>query len=396
MISNKMKSLVHNNSTIRAMFEEGKRLADQFGEENIYDFSLGNPNVEPPAAVKEAILAILSEESPNYVHGYMNNSGYEDVRQAIAEHLNQKYQLTLTGQHIIMTCGAAGGLNILLKTLLNPGDEVIAFAPYFGEYANYTANFDGVLVESMTDPETFQPDCANLEKVISPKTKVLLINTPNNPTGVVYTADTLKKIAALIEQKEAEYNTKIYVISDEPYREIAYNGIEIPYLLHYFKRCFIGYSYSKSLSLPGERIGYLVVNPTMDGLDEILPALNIANRILGFVNAPSLFQRVIARTLGSNVDVSYYQRNRDVLYSHLTSLGFQCVKPEGAFYLFPKCPIPDEAEFIAIAKKHNILLVPGSSFHYPGYFRLAYCVSFEKIKASLPAFTQLAEELHIK
>lgn len=396
MISNKMKSLVHNNSTIRAMFEEGKRLADQFGEENIYDFSLGNPNVEPPAAVKEAILAILSEESPNYVHGYMNNSGYEDVRQTIAEHLNQKYQLTLTGQHIIMTCGAAGGLNILLKTLLNPGNEVIAFAPYFGEYANYTANFDGVLVESMTDPETFQPDCANLEKVISSKTKVLLINTPNNPTGVVYTSDTLKKIAALIEQKEAEYNTKIYVISDEPYREIAYNGIEIPYLLHYFKRCFIGYSYSKSLSLPGERIGYLVVNPTMDGLDEILPALNIANRILGFVNAPSLFQRVIARTLGSNVDVSYYQRNRDVLYSHLTSLGFQCVKPEGAFYLFPKCPIPDEAEFIAIAKKHNILLVPGSSFHYPGYFRLAYCVSFEKIKASLPAFTQLAEELHIK
>lgn len=396
MISNKMKSLVHNNSTIRAMFEEGKRLADQFGEENIFDFSLGNPNVEPPAAVKEAILSILSEESPNYIHGYMNNSGYEDVRQAIADHLNLKYQLSLTSQHIIMTCGAAGGLNILLKTLLNPGDEVIAFAPYFGEYANYTVNFDGVLVESMTDPETFQPDCANLEKVISPKTKVLLINTPNNPTGVVYTSDTLKKIAALIEQKEAEYNTKIYVISDEPYREIAYNGIEIPYLLHYFKRCFIGYSYSKSLSLPGERIGYLVVNPTMDGLDEILPALNISNRILGFVNAPSLFQRVIARTLGSNVDVSYYQRNRDVLYSHLTSLGFQCVKPEGAFYLFPKCPIPDEAEFIAIAKKHNILLVPGSSFHYPGYFRLAYCVSFEKIKASLPAFTQLAEELHMK
>lgn len=396
MISNKMKSLVHNNSTIRAMFEEGKRLADQFGEENIFDFSLGNPNVEPPAAVKEAILSILSEGSPNYIHGYMNNSGYEDVRQTIADHLNQKYQLSLTSQHIIMTCGAAGGLNILLKTLLNPGDEVIAFAPYFGEYANYTVNFDGVLVESMTDPETFQPDCANLEKAISPKTKVLLINTPNNPTGVVYTSDTLKKIAALIEQKEAEYNTKIYVISDEPYREIAYNGIEIPYLLHYFKRCFIGYSYSKSLSLPGERIGYLVVNPTMDGLDEILPALNIANRILGFVNAPSLFQRVIARTLGSNVDVSYYQRNRDVLYSHLTSLGFQCVKPEGAFYLFPKCPIPDEAEFIAIAKKHNILLVPGSSFHYPGYFRLAYCVSFEKIKASLPAFTQLAEELHMK
>ncbi|HDK5740525.1 TPA: pyridoxal phosphate-dependent aminotransferase [Clostridioides difficile] len=396
MISNKMQTLVANSSVIRAMFEEGKKLSDIYGEENVFDFSIGNPSVEPPETIKAVINDILNEESPNLVHGYMNNSGYEDVRDAIAEHINKKDGLNLTRENLIMTCGAAGGLNIILKTLLNPGDEVIAFAPYFGEYKNYTENYDGKLIEVPTNIETFEPDLDALKNAITPKTRALIINTPNNPTGVIYSEELLKNLGELLDSKQKEFNTNIYLISDEPYREIIYDGAKVPCVLKYYRNSFIGYSYSKSLSLPGERIGYIVANGQMDDFDDVMSSLNVANRILGFVNAPSLFQRVIARSLDAEVDVNIYKKNFDLLYNSLIDMGYSCVKPNGTFYLFPKAPIEDDKKFFNDAKQFNLLLVPGSSFGCPGHFRVSYCVSYDKVKSSLPAFEKLAKLYNLK
>lgn len=390
MISNKMETLLQGNSTIRAMFEEGKKLAEIYGKENVYDFSIGNPNVEPPENIKITINEILNSQSPNLVHGYMNNSGYEDVREDIALYLNKKENLNLDCKNIVMTCGAAGGLNIILKTLLNPNDEVITFAPYFMEYNNYVNNFDGKLAVVPTDINNFEPNLDVLEKSITPKTKAIIINNPNNPTGVIYCEKFLTNLANLLEAKQKEFNTNIYLISDEPYREIVYDGAAVPCLLKYYKNTFIGYSYSKSLSLPGERIGYVVVNNNMDEFDKIIDSLNIANRILGFVNAPSLFQRVVAKCLDSEVDINIYKKNFDLLYNHLIDLGFICVKPQGTFYLFPRSPIEDDKKFCEDAKKFNLLLVPGSSFGCPGHFRISYCVSYDTVKNSLPAFEKLA------
>ena len=373
------------------MFEEGKRLSDIYGEENVFDYSIGNPNVEPPENIKTIISDILNKEKPNLVHGYMNNSGYEDVRDDISSFLNKKNDLNLTRNNIVMTCGAAGGLNIILKSILNPGEEVITFAPFFGEYKNYTENFNGKLVIVPTNIDTFEPDLDELSKVINSKTKAIIINNPNNPTGVIYSKEAIQKLADLLKEKQRELNSSIYLISDEPYREIVYDDAEAPCLLKYYDNTFIGYSYSKSLSLPGERIGYVVVNPSMTDCDEMMAALNIANRILGFVNAPSLFQRVIAKSLGSEVDVNIYKRNRDLLYNHLIKLGFTCIKPEGAFYLFPRTPIEDDKKFCQDAKQFNLLLVPGSTFGCPGHVRLSYCISYEKIEKSLEAFDKLAK-----
>lgn len=391
MISNKMQTLVANSSTIRAMFEEGKRLAAIHGAENVYDYSLGNPNVLPPDTIKKAIMEILDSENPNVIHGYMNNSGYEDVRTEIANFINKKQSLKLDASSIVMTCGAAGGLNIILKALLNPEDEVIVFAPFFGEYRNYVSNFDGKLVVVPADTTHFEPNIAALKEALTPRTKAVIINSPNNPAGVIYSEEAIKHLAATLEEAKKAFGTSIYLISDEPYREIVYDGAVVPYILHYYKNSFIGYSYSKSLSLPGERIGYIVAHPEMDDFNDMMAALNVANRILGFVNAPSLFQRVIAKCLESEVDVSIYKRNRDLLYNHLVSLGFECIKPEGAFYLFPKTPIADDKAFCEAAKAFNLLLVPGSSFGCPGHMRLSYCISYEQIQRSLPAFTKLAE-----
>ncbi|MBE6051008.1 MAG: pyridoxal phosphate-dependent aminotransferase [Clostridium sp.] len=392
MISEKMKILVSNSSVIRSMFEEGKKLASIYGEENVYDFSIGNPNVEPPKEVKEEIIRILSEEEPNLVHGYMSNSGYDDVRGNIANYINKLYKTNLSFNNIVMTCGAAGGLNVILKTLLNPGEEVITFSPFFGEYNNYVKNFDGVLVPIQSEEGTFQPNLKLLEESINEKTKALIINSPNNPTGVIYTEDSIKGIAEVLERKQKELGTSIYLISDEPYRELVYDDIEVPYILKYYKNAFVGYSYSKSLSLPGERIGYIAVNPEMEDIEDVMDALNTANRILGFVNAPSLFQRVIGRTLGSEVDVNIYKKNRDLLYNHLISLGFECVNPDGAFYLFPKSLIEDDKKFVEMGKKYNLIMVPGSSFGKSGYVRLAYCISYKTIENSLDSFTKLAAD----
>ena len=392
MISEKMKPLVNNNSAIRAMFEEGNKLRAKYGAENVYDFSLGNPNVPAPEEVKEAIIDLVTNEDPVVLHGYMSNAGFEDVRQSIAESLNRRFGTNFAAKNLIMTVGAASGLNVILKTVLNPGEEVIVFAPYFLEYGSYVRNYDGKLVEVSPDTSTFQPNLEELEQKITANTRAVIVNTPHNPTGVVYSEETIKKLAAILEAKQKEFGSVIYLISDEPYRELAYDGVEVPYLTKYYANTVVGYSYSKSLSLPGERIGYLVIPDEVDGSEEVIAAAAIANRVNGSVNAPSLIQKVIGRCVDCQVNLEYYDRNRTTLYEGLTKLGLECIKPQGAFYLFVKSPVPDEKEFVAAGKKYNILMVPGSSFACPGYVRLAYCVSYECIQNSLPAFAKLMEE----
>ena len=392
MISEVVLNLNRNGSAIRAMFEEGARMAKEVGKENVYDYSLGNPSVEPPKEVKEAMLDVLNEENPNSVHGYMNNAGYEDVREAIAEHLNSNFGTNFHAKNILMTVGAAGGLNVIFKVLLNPGDEVLTFAPFFGEYRNYVNNFAGKLVTVPTDPDTFMPVAENLAAAITPKTKALIINNPNNPTGVVYSEEIIRSVAAVLEAKQKEYGTSIYLIADEPYRELVYDGVSVPYLTKYYRNTIVGYSYSKSLSLPGERIGYLVMPDELDDADEIIPGASASNRVLGFVNAPSLIQRTIKRVLDAKVDVEIYNRNRELLYTKLTEYGYTCIKPQGAFYLFVKAPGGDDKAFVAAAKKYHLLLVAGSGFGGPGYLRIAYCVDYDMIVRSLPAFKSLAED----
>ena len=392
MISKKMEGFVKNSSAIRAMFEEGQKMAAVYGKENVYDFSLGNPNVPAPDAVNESMIDILRNESPVMVHGYMNNAGYEDVRTAIAESLNRRFGMQYDADCLIMTVGAAGGMNIILKSLLNPGDEAITFTPYFGEYRSYVGNYDGVLVESPVDNVTFQPDLEALKGNITDKTRVLIINSPNNPTGVVYTEESIRGIAAVMEEKQKEFGHEIYIFADEPYRELVYGEVDVPYIPKYYRNTIVGYSYSKSLSLPGERIGYVALARDVDDFENVYAAAKTANRILGFVNAPSLQQRAIARCLDEKTDVAYYDRNRKTLYEALTKDGFTCVRPDGAFYLWMKSPEPDEKAFCAKAKEKRILLVGGSSFGCAGFVRIAYCVSYETIQGSLPGFAELAKE----
>jgi len=395
MIAEKMKAYVQNSSAVRAMFEEGKRLALIYGADKVYDFSLGNPNVETPKAVKKAIYRILEEEKSTAVHGYMNNSGYEEVREKIANFINKKQGTHFSSKNILMTVGAAGGLNVIFKTLLNPSEQVIAFAPYFSEYKNYAANYEAELIAITPNTETFQPNIKELEEKITSRTKVIIINSPNNPTGVIYSEETILNIAEVLERKQKEFGQDIYIISDEPYRELVYDDIQVPYITKYYKNTIIGYSYSKSLSLAGERIGYLVIPDEVNESEEIIAGANVANRILGFVNAPSLFQKVIGECLDEEVDISYYKRNRDTLYEGLISAGYECAKPDGAFYLFLKSPIADERVFCEAAKKHRILIVSGSSFGCSGYIRIAYCVSYETIVNALPGFLALAREFLI-
>ncbi len=393
VIAERMVGLVNNNSVIREMFEEGKRLAGIYGAENVFDFSLGNPSVPAPEELNRAVKDILDEEPSIFVHGYMSNAGYEDVRATIADSINRRFGTSFNQSNIIMTVGAAGGLNVIFKTILNPGDEVLTFSPYFVEYNSYVSNYDGKLVAIDPDTETFQANIEDLERKITPKTKALIINNPNNPTGVVYSEETIKKVAAILDAKQKEYGTEIFIISDEPYRELAYDGVEVPYITKYYNNTIVGYSFSKSLSLPGERIGYLVIPDEVDDAEQMKTAAAIATRVLGFVNAPSLMQRAVARCIDAKCDVDSYNRNREALYNGLVKLGFECIKPQGAFYLFVKSPVPDEKEFCNVAKKHNVLLVPGSSFKCAGYVRIAYCVSYDTIINSLPRFAEIAQEM---
>ena len=395
MVSEKMKPLLKNNSAIRMMFEEGNRLRAKYGPENVFDFSLGNPSVPAPECVKEAIIRLVTEENPVVLHGYMSNAGFEDVRAKIADSLNRRFGTAFEAKNLIMTVGAASGLNIILKAILNPGEEVITFAPYFLEYGSYVRNYDAELVVVSPDPPVFQPNLAEFAEKITAKTRAVIVNTPHNPTGVIYSEETIKKLAAILEEKQKEFGSVIYLISDEPYRELAYDGAEVPYLTKYYANTIVGYSYSKSLSLPGERIGYVVIPDEAEGSSELIQAATICNRINGSVNAPSLMQKVIGECVDAKTDVAAYDRNRQALYNGLTELGFTCVKPQGAFYLFLKSPVDDEKAFCEAGKKYNILMVPGSSFACPGYVRLAYCVSYETIMGSMKQFRALAEEFGI-
>lgn len=392
MIADKMKDLVKNNSIIREMFEEGKKLQKLYGKENVFDFSLGNPSVPAPKKVKEAIIKILENEDPCFLHGYMSNSGFEDVREKIAESINRKFGTNFSAKNLIMTVGAASGLNIVLKSIINPGDEVINFAPYFSEYNNYIKNYDGIVTVVSANLETFEPNLEEFKNKINSKTKAVIINTPNNPTGIIYSEELIKKLVKILEEKSSQIGHPIYLISDEPYRELVYDGAIVPYVTKYYKNTFVVYSYSKSLSLPGERIGYVIVPDELDDSNEMIEAITIANRIIGCVNAPSLIQRVIPYCLDIQIDLKEYDTNRKLLYKILTECGFECIKPQGAFYLFVKSPIPDEKEFCKTAKKYHLLFVPCSSFACPGYVRIAYCVPHTMIQRSEDAFRKLAKE----
>lgn len=392
MIAEKMKSYVENSSVIRAMFEEGAKMAAVYGAENVYDFSLGNPNVAAPVQVRQAIEEIITGEDPVMVHGYMSNAGFEDVRSAVAASLNRRFQTTFHEENIIMTVGAAGGMNVIFRTILNPGDEVLTFAPYFGEYRAYVSNYDGILKAVEPNTQSFQPDLEKFERMITAKTKAVIVNSPNNPTGVVYSEETIVRLSDILRRKQEELQTVIYLVTDEPYRELAYDGVTVPFVTKYYANTIVGYSFSKSLSLPGERIGYLVIPDQVTDSNQVIAAANVANRILGYVNAPSLFQRVIGKCIDAKVDVQYYDKNRQTLYNGLKKCGFSCIKPEGAFYLFVKSPVEDETIFVEAAKKYHILIVPGSSFACPGYVRIAYCVSLETIENALPYFEKLAQE----
>ena len=392
MIAEKMKPYLQNNSAIRAMFEEGKKMAEQYGADKVYDFSLGNPNVPAPEKIKEAIKEILDEEDPVFVHGYMSNAGFPHVRKAIADNLNQRFGTNFSEENLIMTVGAGSGLNVCLKTLVDPGDEVIVFAPYFLEYGSYIRNYDGVLVQVDPDTESFQLNLDDFEKKLTEKTKAVIINNPHNPTGVVYSEAMISRLAAIMEEKQKAFGHAIYLISDEPYRELAFDGVEVPFVTKYYRNTMVVYSYSKSLSLPGERIGYVIIPDEVENSGDTITAATIANRISGCVNAPSLIQLAVAKCVDSEVDLGYYDRNRRTLYEGLTKMGFTCVKPEGAFYLWLKSPVEDEKQFVEAAKKYHILVVPGSSFACAGYVRLAYCVSYETIVHALPEFEKLAKE----
>lgn len=391
MISKKIVDNLSNASWIRAMFEEGEKLRKIHGADKVFDFSIGNPEVEPPLAVKSKIEELVKANNPGK-HRYMANAGYADVRQKVADYIRTETGLPLTSENIVMTCGAAGGLNVVLKSILNPNEEVIILAPFFVEYLTYIDNHGGVPVVVEADTSSFQPNLKSLEGKINEKTKAIIINTPNNPSGVIYKEEVLKQISALIDKKEKEFGTSIFVLSDEPYAKITYDDAKVPSMLNIFKNSIIVNSFSKSLALPGERIGYIAVNPAIPEVSLLMAALVYCNRVLGYVNAPALMQKVIADTIGEGVDVAEYKKKRDLLYNHLTSLGFSCIKPEGAFYLFPKCPINDDIEFAKIAVKYNILVVPGKGFGCPGYFRLSYAVNIKTVEDSLPAFTELAKE----
>lgn len=390
-VANKIKNFLEGASWIRKMFEEGERLRRIHGPENVYDFTLGNPTVEPPEAFREELRKIANNPQPG-MHRYMSNAGYPETRAAVAEVLSEESGLPFTAEHVIMTVGAGGGLNVVLKTLLNPGEEVIILSPYFVEYKFYIDNHGGTVKEVPTRDD-FTLDIEAIGLAIGPNTRAIIINSPNNPTGVVYSARELESLGALLEQKEKEFNRAIYVVSDEPYAKIVYDGIKVPSVFKYIKRSIVVTSHSKDLALPGERIGYAAVSPEMEDAAEIMEGLVFCNRTLGFVNAPALAQRLVTPLQRETVDIDAYREKRDILYDNLTRLGFKMVKPQGAFYLFPESPLADDVEFTRKAQEFNILVVPGSGFGRPGHFRISYCIDKQVILNSLPAFEKLAREV---
>jgi len=390
-ISKKIENIIAGSSFIRKMFEEGAELKAKFGPENVYDFSLGNPNVPPPEKFHEILRETVSTCGLGD-HCYMPNTGYPTVCGSVAEYLSQEQQVPMTDKDVLMTCGASGALNVALKAILDPGDEVLTPIPCFVEYKFYADNHGGTL-KTVNSTSDFRLDLDAISEAITEKTKAFLINSPNNPTGQVYSEESLNGLGQLLEKKGKEFKRTIYLLSDEPYRKIVYDGVTVPSVFTSYKESILGTSYSKDISIPGERIGFVAVNPAATYRKELLGAMTVANRILGFVNAPALMQRVVACMQGMSVDISEYTRKRDMLCEGLSSYGYDFVKPPGTFYLFPRSPIPDDVEFVDVLKEERILVVPGSGFDGPGYFRIAFCVEDDTIKNSLPGFKRAIEKL---
>ncbi len=392
MLSQKMYELGSRRSVIREIFEYAKKRSAEIGSENVFDFSLGNPSVPAPARVEETIRGLLDTCDPIALHGYTSAQGDFGVRDTIAKSINRRFGTRLTADSLYMTVGAAASLSICCKALTVPEDEFITFAPFFTEYKVFVEAAGAKLVVIPVREKDFQIDPDEFEARINEHTKGIIINSPNNPSGVVYSADTIEAVCDILSRKETEYGHPIYLIADEPYREIVYDGIQVPYLMNYYKNTLVCYSYSKALSLPGERIGYIAVSPDMEEERRVYAAVCGAGRALGYVCAPSLFQRVAAACVEETADLSVYKENRDLMYRSLTEYGYECVRPDGAFYLFVRALEPDAAAFCERAKKYELLLVPGDDFGCPGYVRIAYCVKTEQIINALPAFKKLAEE----
>ena len=386
-----MYELGSKSSVIRELFAYGLERKKIVGADKVYDFSLGNPSIPAPLEVKQALLELL-EEPAEVLHGYSPASGDPQVRKTMAESVNRRFGTSFKAENFYMTVGAAASLNISIHAVANPGDEFITFAPFFPEYRVWVKNAGCSLVITPADTESFQIDFDAFEKLLSPQTKGVIINSPNNPSGVVYSEKTIRRLSQILEQKQSEYGTTIYLISDEPYREIVYDGLTVPYVTKYYANTLVCYSYSKSLSLPGERIGYIIVPDEVNDSGCVMAAVAGAGRALGYVCAPVLFQRAVARCVDVTGDISAYARNRDLLYHGLTEMGYECVRPQGAFYLWVKSPEPDANAFSERAKKYDVLIVPGDSFGCPGYVRISYCVSEKTIVDSMPAFRMIMEE----
>jgi aspartate aminotransferase len=383
-VSNKIKEYMEKASWIRKMFEQGLELKSKLGAENVFDFSLGNPNLEPPKRVKEVILEVLAEERPGK-HAYMPNAGLRETREAVANFLSKEHGLKISWENLIMTCGAGGGLNVALKTLLDEKDEVIILAPYFVEYFFYVNNHNGI-GKLVTTKQDFALDLAAIESEVNQKTKAIIINSPNNPSGRVYDENSLNSLGKVLLKMKEKYGHPVYLLSDEPYRKLVYDGVRVPSVFKAYPYSLLITSYSKDLSLPGERIGYIAINPATENWRQVADGLTFCNRILGFVNAPALMQRILPKLQGTMVEVSEYRRKRDLLCQGLSEAGYSFMKPQGAFYLFPKSPIPDDILFVQALLEENILAVPGAGFGTPGYFRLAYCVEDRVIEKSMGGF----------
>lgn len=392
MLNEKMLALGSKRSIIREIFEYCKARKAEIGADKVFDFSIGNPSVEPPKEISEAIVDLVKNESSVLLHGYTSAQGDLGVRRTVSESINARFGTNLSPDNIYMTCGAAASLTISLRALMNPGEECIVFAPFFTEYRVFIENAGGKVVISAPEEGTFQVDIADFESKITENTKAVIMNSPNNPSGVVYNEKTIKEVTRVLSEKQKEYGHPIFLVADEPYRELVFDGIAVPYIMNYYDNTIVCYSYSKALSLPGERIGYIAVNPNMQDSRDVYLAVCGAGRSLGYVCAPSLFQQVIAKTMGAKVDVGIYKENRDILYTALTEYGYECVKPDGAFYLFVKALEDDAYKFFERAKAKELLLVPCDDFGVKGYVRIAYCVTKEQIVNSLPAFKALAEE----
>ncbi len=392
MINEKMYALGSKRSIIREIFEYCKQRGAEIGPDKVFDFSIGNPSVEPPKEISDTICDLIKNENSVLLHGYTSAQGDLGTRQAVADDINSRFGAGVTANNIYMTCGAAASLTISLRALINPGDECVVFAPFFTEYRVFIENAQGKVVISTPCERTFQVDIKDFESKVNENTKAVIMNSPNNPSGVVYSESTIKAVCAVLKSKEKEYGHPIYLIADEPYRELVFDGVPVPYLMNYYDNTIVCYSYSKALSLPGERIGYIAVSPKMEDSLNVYLAVCGAGRSLGYVCAPSLFQQVIKRCIGAKVDVNIYKENRDILYGALTEYGYECVQPDGAFYLFVKALEDDATKFFEKAKSKEILVVPCDDFGVKGYVRIAYCVDKQRIVNALPAFKALAEE----